>query len=279
MPNRLEAGLPELPEVETIRKGIMPHVQNHKVQEVVIRQSKLRWPVSPELREEMTGQYITSVQRRGKYLLLGTAGGTLLVHLGMSGSLRILAHNQVPQKHDHIDIVLEGSKLLRYTDPRRFGCMLWLRGDIYSHELLRSLGPEPLGMDFSGAVLFQKSRLRKTPVKSFIMDSHVVVGVGNIYANEALFLAGINPRIAAGKIARQRYQTLVRCIKDILQQAIELGGTTLRDFTDSDGKPGYFKQALRVYGRSGLPCTSCHQKLKEIRLGQRSTVYCTRCQR
>ena len=271
--------MPELPEVETTRKGIMPHVQNRRVQEVVIRQSKLRWPVSPELREEMTGQCITSVRRRGKYLLLGTGGGTLLVHLGMSGSLRILAHNQVAEKHDHIDIILEGDKLLRYTDPRRFGCMLWLRGDIYSHELLRALGPEPLGVDFSGIVLFQKSRLRKTPVKCFIMDSHIVVGVGNIYANEALFLAAINPKIAAGKISRQRYQNLVRCIKDILQQAIELGGTTLRDFTGSDGKPGYFKQAQRVYGRGGLACTSCQQNLKEIRLGQRSTVYCTRCQR
>lgn len=271
--------MPELPEVETTRQGILPHIQNQKVKAVVIRQPKLRWPVSPELGEELVGQRIISVQRRGKYLLLVTHAGTLLIHLGMSGSLKIVAHKQAPGKHDHVDIVMQGSWLLRYTDPRRFGCMLWQRGDVYAHELLRSLGPEPLGKDFNGTVLFQKSRLRKIPVKSFIMDSHIVVGVGNIYANEALFLAGINPKTAAGRIARKRYQKLAHCIRVILRQAIKLGGTTLKDFTGSDGEPGYFKQELRVYGRGGLPCTTCYQVLKEIRLGQRSTVYCSNCQR
>lgn len=271
--------MPELPEVETTRKGILPHVQNQKVKEVVIRQPKLRWPISPELREELVGQRIISVRRRGKYLLLGTETGTLLIHLGMSGSLRIVPHDEAPGKHDHVDIVLQGNKLLRYTDPRRFGCMLWQRGDVYSHKLLQSLGPEPLSNEFTGTMLFQQSRLRKTAVKSFIMDSHIVVGVGNIYANEALFLAAINPKIAAGKIALGRYQKLANCIRDILQQAIKLGGTTLRDFTDSDGRPGYFKQALQVYGRAGMPCKTCHRALKEIRLGQRSTIYCSRCQR
>ncbi len=271
--------MPELPEVETTRLGILPHIQNQKVTAVVIRQPKLRWPVAPELSEALVGQRIISVQRRGKYLLLATNTGTLLIHLGMSGSLKIVAQKQAPGKHDHVDILMQGSTMLRYTDPRRFGCMLWQHGDVLAHTLLRHLGPEPLGDDFDGAVLFQKSRLRKTPVKSFIMDSHIVVGVGNIYANEALFLAGINPKIAAGKIARQRYQKLAHCIRVILQQAIKLGGTTLKDFTGSDGKPGYFKQELRVYGRGGRPCTSCGQALKEIRLGQRSTVYCSRCQR
>ena len=271
--------MPELPEVETTRRGIKPHILHKKVTRVRVRQKMLRWPVPDSLVKQLPGQRINSVRRRGKYLLLGTSIGTLLIHLGMSGSLRVLSEASAPQKHDHVDIELDDGKILRFTDPRRFGSLLWHQGDIETHPLLRSLGPEPLTPEFSGGYLFKLSRKRSAAVKTYIMDSHVVVGVGNIYANEALFSAGINPRRAAGRISLQRYTTLVACIKQVLQGAIEVGGTTLRDFTGSDGEPGYFKQSLLVYGRGGLPCTRCGQTLKEIRLGQRSTVYCSHCQK
>lgn len=276
---RPESQLPELPEVETTRRGILPHVRNKKVAEIIVRQEKLRWPVPASLAREMPAQTIQTIDRRGKYLLLGTEAGTLLIHLGMSGSLRIVDSNRAAAKHDHIDIVLDGGQVLRYTDPRRFGCMLWHKDDIATHPLLSSLGPEPLCEIFSAQYLFDKSRNRAAAIKSFIMDSKVVVGVGNIYANEALFLAGIHPKRAAGKISLKRYRQLVACIKQVLERAIEVGGTTLRDFTDSKGEPGYFKQSLQAYGRGGLPCTVCQLALKEIRLGQRSTVYCSHCQR
>jgi formamidopyrimidine-DNA glycosylase len=271
--------LPELPEVETTLRGILPHVNKKRVANIVVRQEKLRWPVTPSLADELTGQTIRGIDRRGKYLLLSTDAGTLLIHLGMSGSLRIVDSDRKIGKHDHVDIELHDGHILRYTDPRRFGCMLWHRSDIESHPLLRSLGPEPLGDDFSGRYLFTRSRKRTAPVKSFIMDSRVVVGVGNIYANEALFLAGISPIRGAGRISLARYQHLAHCIKRVLEKAIEAGGTTLRDFTGSDGAPGYFKQSLQVYGRGGLQCNACSRALKEIRLSQRSTVYCGHCQR
>ena len=272
--------MPELPEVETTRRGIQPHIENQRVQRVVLRQRQLRWPVTANLDTELTGQVIQRVNRRGKYLLLETAAGTLIIHLGMSGSLRIVAPSRAAGKHDHVDIEFAGNnKVLRFTDPRRFGCMLWHTDSTASHKLLQDLGPEPLDTTFNADYLHGRSRGRSTPIKSFIMDSHVVVGVGNIYANEALFQAGIAPRRAAGKIARARYTTLVQCIQRVLRNAIEVGGTTLRDFTNSAGEPGYFKQSLQVYGRGGLPCLQCQQTLKEIRLGQRSTVYCTHCQK
>ncbi len=271
--------MPELPEVETTRRGISAHVTNRKVIDVILRQEKLRWPIPRALKAELPGQIIRAVERRGKYLLLEASEGTLLIHLGMSGSLRIVDQQRAIGKHDHVDIVFEGGLILRYTDPRRFGCMLWQQADMASHPLLSSLGPEPLGEQFDASYLFARSRKRSAAIKTFVMDSRVVVGVGNIYANESLFLAGINPKRAAGKISLQRYQKLVAAIKQILQTAIDVGGTTLRDFTDSDGKPGYFAQSLQVYGRRGEACTKCGQRLKEIRLGQRSTVYCTGCQK
>ena len=271
--------MPELPEVETTRRGISPHIQGQQVAQVLIRQARLRWPITPSLEKELPGHTIDSIERRGKYLLLGTAAGTLLIHLGMSGSIRITDSSQTPGKHDHVDILFKDGRIMRYSDPRRFGCMLWEQHSIAAHPLLQSLGPEPLGEEFDGDTLYRASRQRKVAVKSFIMDSHVVVGVGNIYANEALFLAGINPKRAAGKIARARYQLLADCIQQILRTAIEQGGTTLRDFTNSNGDPGYFKQSLKVYGRGGMECLSCQRPLTEFRLGQRSTVYCMHCQK
>ena len=271
--------MPELPEVETTKRGISPHIKNQQVSSVVLRRKNLRWPITAALSKDLPGQLICSVDRRGKYLLLATSKGTLLIHLGMSGSLRIVGPEQVAGKHDHVDIIFGNQQVLRYTDPRRFGCMLWHKSDIALHPLLVSLGPEPLGGEFDADYLFSKSRKRSAPIKTFIMDGKIVVGVGNIYANEALFLAGINPKRSAGKISMARYVKLVCCIKQVLQKAIDVGGTTLRDFTDSNGDPGYFSQSLQVYGRKDEACNNCGQTLKEIRLGQRSTVYCPACQR
>ncbi len=271
--------MPELPEVETTRRGISPHILGRRVERVLLRQRRLRWPVPAELGPLLEGQRIVSVERRAKYLLLVTAAGTAILHLGMSGSLRIVASDTPPAKHDHVDIVLEGGKALRFTDPRRFGALLWESGDPCKHQLLVGLGPEPLSDEFDGELLFQRSRRRKVPVKTFIMDAKVVVGVGNIYANEALFAAGIRPDREAGRISRQRYLRLAGEIKTVLAMAIEQGGTTLRDFVGGDGKPGYFKQSLQVYGRGGMDCPRCQCVLKEPRLGQRSTVFCRKCQR
>ncbi len=270
--------MPELPEVETTCRGVAPHVEGRTVQRVEIRESRLRWPIPSQLPGWLAGQRIERVERRAKYLLFHTVSGSLLVHLGMSGSLRVLATPAPPPKtHDHVDIVFDGG-LLRYNDPRRFGCMLWVDpGE--SHPLLDDLGPEPLSPDFDGELLYQRSRGRRGPVKNFIMDGHIVVGVGNIYANEALFLAGIRPDRSAGRISQARYERLADCIKQVLTSAIEQGGTTLRDFVGSDGKPGYFVQQLNVYGRGGQPCKNCDTTLKEQRLGQRTTVYCVTCQR
>ena len=271
--------MPELPEVETTRRGIEPHIQREKVREVILRRENLRWPITPSVSNELPGEVIRAVTRRGKYLLLATGKGNLIIHLGMSGSLRIVDESRIVQKHDHVDIVFANDKILRYTDPRRFGCILWDSGSIESHPLLATLGPEPLEKDFNADYLFEKSRARNAPIKSFIMDSKIVVGVGNIYANESLFLAGINPKRSAGKVSKPRYEKLARCIKEVLQRAIDVGGTTLKDFTNSDGEPGYFSQSLRVYGRKGEPCHFCQSTLREIRQGQRSTVYCPKCQR
>ena len=270
--------MPELPEVETTRRGIAPHVVGRTVQDIVVREPRLRWPVPGDLATCLTGQTISAVNRRGKYLLLSTEDGTLLIHLGMSGNLRILKEPQALQKHDHIDILLDSGDLLRYNDPRRFGAMLWLEGDPLAHPLLCNLGPEPLGDDFSGAYLHRLAKGRATSIKAFIMDSHIVVGVGNIYANEALFLSGIHPGRAAGRISLARFETLAENIRRVLQRSIELGGTTLRDFVGGDGKPGYFQQTLQVYGRGGEPCRNCQSILLESRLGQRTTVYCRHCQ-
>ncbi len=270
--------MPELPEVETTRRGIQGHIEGKTIKDVIVRQQQLRWPVSDEITTILPGQRINQVHRRGKYLLLETGQGTVLIHLGMSGSLSIANKGKAAKKHDHVDIILKDGAILRYHDPRRFGCMLWAGVQPYKHVLLESLGPEPLTDDFNAQYLFVLSRKRQAAVKSFIMDSHIVVGVGNIYANEALFMAGIRPRKAAGRVSRASYEKLVAAIKLILASAIEQGGTTLRDFVGSDGKPGYFKQSLSVYGRGGDACLNCGSTLKEIRLGQRSTVYCRHCQ-
>ncbi|MDD5266791.1 MAG: bifunctional DNA-formamidopyrimidine glycosylase/DNA-(apurinic or apyrimidinic site) lyase [Methylococcales bacterium] len=271
--------MPELPEVETTCRGIAPHIEGQTIKQVIIRQFQLRWPVPESLNQILTGLSIRSVSRRAKYLLFTTSAGTMLVHLGMSGNLRIMTTGQGPGKHDHIDFIFNDGTVLRFNDPRRFGAVLWTSAPIAEHQLLKDLGPEPLLADFNGELLYSLSRNRKVRVKSFIMDSHIVVGVGNIYANEALFMAGILPSRQAGKISLARYQKLAETIQVVLQNSIQQGGTTLRDFVNEAGNPGYFKQQLRVYGRKGLPCVYCQQPLKEIRLANRSTVFCSDCQR
>jgi formamidopyrimidine-DNA glycosylase len=269
--------MPELPEVETTRRGVEPHCLARMVSEVIVRETRLRWPVPKQLRSSLRGRAIKSVERRAKYLLFHTDAGTLIVHLGMSGSLRIVDPEALPGRHDHVDVLFAGGACMRYHDPRRFGCFLWsAQGEI--HPLLQNLGPEPLSCEFDGQHLYNLARRRKVSVKSLIMDGKVVVGVGNIYANEALFLAGIRPDRAAGRISLARYQRLAETIKQVLTTAIEHGGTTLRDFVGGDGRPGYFAQQLLVYGRDGQPCKACGTALRGQRLGQRSSVYCVTCQ-
>lgn len=269
--------MPELPEVETTRRGILPHISGKRVKQVIVRQPQLRWPVSEEI-FSLAGQTLQDVGRRGKYLLLRFSRGVALVHLGMSGSLRVLTAPEAPKLHDHVDVLFEGGITLRYHDPRRFGAWLWCDGETLQHPLLASLGPEPLEEGFSGQYLFEVSRGRKAPVKTFLMDSHVVVGVGNIYANEALYMAGIHPSRAAGRISLERYERLADAVREVLAYSIQQGGTTLRDFVGGDGKPGYFQQTLRVYGRGGEACRGCGEILRETRLGQRATVFCKFCQ-
>lgn len=270
--------MPELPEVETTRRGIAPHIEGCRIEQLVVRQPKLRWPIPAALAQQVSGQPILGVRRRGKYLLIDLPDGALLLHLGMSGSLRILESGQAAGKHDHVDIELDSGRLLRLTDPRRFGALLWQPAG-EEHSLLATLGPEPLSDGFTAEYLQQCCAGRRSAIKALIMDSHVVVGVGNIYANEALFMAGIDPRRAAGRVSKQRLEKLVDAIRFVLTCAIEQGGTTLRDFVGGDGKPGYFSQHLNVYGRGGAACLHCGTILKEVRLGQRSTVFCPGCQR
>ena len=270
--------MPELPEVETTRRGVAPHLENRLVQTMRIHNRSLRWPVPDELDSQLAGARIQSVGRRGKYLLLRLVSGTVLVHLGMSGSLRIVEDSTPRRTHDHVELVLEDGRILRFNDPRRFGAWLW-EAEGSTHPLLANLGPEPLSPEFSGDYLYRISRGRRAAVKSFIMDHHVVVGVGNIYATEALFAAGIHPARAAGRVSVQRYRKLATAIETVLSHAIEQGGTTLRDFLNSDGQPGYFRQSLAAYGRAGHPCRQCTRPLRERRIGQRSSVYCGHCQR
>ena len=269
--------MPELPEVETTCRGIAPHILDRTVREVIVREARLRWPVPRGLRQSLRGARFRAVNRRAKYLLLETDRGILMIHLGMSGSLRIMPADIPALFHDHIDLVLDDGRCLRYHDPRRFGSFHWLK--TLEHPLLDHLGPEPLAEAFVGAYLYGRSRGRRIPVKQFIMDGKIVVGVGNIYANEALFMAGIHPARAAGRVALARYESLTETIKTVLGDAVEQGGTTLRDFVGGDGSPGYFAQQLRVYGRQGQPCRACKSVLKEIRQSGRSTVFCPKCQR
>lgn len=270
--------MPELPEVETTRRGIAPHIEGKRIRRIDVRNPKLRWPVPVDELQGLARCQISSVDRRGKYLLLHTSRGVVIVHLGMSGTLRIAKAGEPPMAHDHVDLVLSDDTMLRYTDPRRFGTWLFTGDDPLQHDLIKDLGPEPLSEAFDLDYLFQVSRGRKVAVKQFVMNSHVVVGVGNIYANEALYMAGINPKRAAGRISKARYAKLVPAIKTVLANAIEQGGTTLKDFVGGDGKPGYFKQSLNVYGRGGKPCKGCGKPLTEIRMGQRTTVFCKFCQ-
>ena len=270
--------MPELPEVETTLRGIEPHLLNQRVARVIVRDRRLRWPV-PEEVSKAEGQLITHLDRRGKYLLLKLQEGGLIIHLGMSGSLRILQHPTAPEKHDHVDVELQNGVCLRFNDPRRFGAFLWVDGEMQSHELLRDLGPEPLSDEFTADHLYQRSRNRSLAIKNFIMNGHIVVGVGNIYASEALFMAGIHPQRAAGRVSRQRYEGLAAAICDVLERAIRRGGTTLRDFVNSDGAPGYFAQELLVYDRAGSDCFQCGSIIKQKVIGQRSSYYCPACQR
>lgn len=271
--------MPELPEVETARRGIAPHLVGRRVVGVTVRDRRLRWPVPAGLERDVRGQTVATVDRRGKYLLLRTGAGTLILHLGMSGSLRVVDEDTPPGPHDHVDLVLEGGRALRLTDPRRFGCLLWTRDDPRRHPLLAGLGPEPFDLAFSAEYLYRESRGRRAPVKAFLMDGRVVTGVGNIYASESLFLAGIHPGRPAGRVGLARYRRLAESVRTVLADAINAGGTTLRDFVGVDGNPGYFAQHLRVYERAGEPCEVCGHSLRRRVIGQRASYFCPRCQR
>ena len=269
--------MPELPEVEVSKMGITPHIKGQSIDEIIVRQPKLRWMI-PEKLQHLKNQKIMSIERRAKYLLLNTEVGSIIIHLGMSGSLRVLDKNYPVEKHDHVDLILTNGKMLRYNDPRRFGAWLWQEKD-QIHELLSNLGPEPLDDEFCAGDMFEKAKAKKIAVKQFIMDNKMVVGVGNIYANESLFSARIHPQVPAGELSLEQWNVLTSEIKQVLAIAIQQGGTTLKDFNQADGKPGYFKQELKVYGRGGQHCVQCDAILKEIRQGQRTTVYCSECQR
>ncbi len=269
--------MPELPEVETSRRGIEPYLVGQSITQAVVRQSRLRWPVSDEI-QHLRNESVLSVQRRAKYLLLELTTGWIIVHLGMSGSVRILPIGEPAQKHDHVDLEISNGKILRYTDPRRFGAWLWC-DDLDNSSVLKHLGPEPLSDEFSAEYLFELSRKKRTLVKPWLMDNKVVVGVGNIYASESLFAAKIAPERAVGSLCQDEVAYLVTTIKQVLQRSIEQGGTTLKDFLQSDGKPGYFAQELHVYGRSGEACHTCGETIKSLKMGQRNTFYCPKCQR
>jgi formamidopyrimidine-DNA glycosylase len=271
--------MPELPEVETIRRCISPETIGRSVTQIVIRNPNLRWPVSDDFAHYLSGQKILAVQRRAKYLLLRCEAGSAIIHLGMSGRLLICSNGKAVTKHDHLDIVLDNGKLLRLNDPRRFGCVLWTSGEPWQHPLLKDLGLEPLEDDLTGAYLYRQSRRRSVSIKEFVMNSRIIVGVGNIYANEALFAAGILPSRQVNRISLKRYERLVASIKSVLTGAIQHGGTTFRDFCDADGNPGNFQFRLMVYDRAGQFCYSCGTPIHYMRLAQRSTYFCRKCQR
>ncbi len=276
--------MPELPEVEVTRRGLAPHLEGHAVRAVVLRRNGLRWPFPPDLAQLLAGRTIGRTGRRGKYLLIGFEHGTLIIHLGMSGHLRMLAPGTEAQKHDHFDLEVdgpEGRRILRMTDPRRFGAVLWHgaeEGAVDNHILLRRLGVEPLEAPFSGQLLYRQSRKRSAAIKQVLMGGDLVVGVGNIYCSESLFQAGINPKTPANRIGLVRYERLASAIRLVLGAAILQGGSTLRDFIGVDGESGYFQQSYFVYDRAGVPCRVCGAPVRQIKQGQRSTFYCVNCQ-
>ena len=271
--------MPELPEVETTLRGISPHIKNKVITQVNIYNGNLRWPIDKHLNHKLADKKLLNLTRRGKYLILEFDNGSLLLHLGMSGSLRISTAKTPLEKHDHFEIIFNNKKRLRLRDPRRFGSVLWTEDDWQNHKLLISLGPEPLTDEFNLEYLYEKSRNKSVAIKSFIMNSHIVVGVGNIYASEALFRSGIHPTRQTKRISKQRFETLIIAIKEILKKAIDEGGTTLKDFTNAEGKPGYFAQQLNVYGRGDQPCHVCSTKIKNKVISQRATYFCPSCQR
>jgi len=270
--------MPELPEVETTLRGVSPYLVGRVVREVIVRDKRLRWPI-PDTVHELEGRKISAGIRRGKYLLFTSAKGTLLLHLGMSGSLRVTDPATPWRKHDHFALTTDLGQQIRLHDPRRFGAALFIEGEVMKHTLLAELGPEPLSEDFTAAYLRAQCQGRSAAIKAVIMDSHVVVGVGNIYACEALFMAGISPNKAAGKVSGPRLAKLVQAIKEVLAASIEMGGTTLRDFLNEKGEPGYFYQTLRVYDREGEPCRDCATMIKRAVMSNRSTFYCPVCQK
>ena len=271
--------MPELPEVETTRRGIRSALRGRIVTGLVLRERRLRWPVDAHLETTLAGRRVVDVRRRAKYLLIELEHGTLIAHLGMSGSLRVLPPDAPLLAHDHYDLLLDSGRCLRFNDPRRFGCLVWTEGDPDDHPLLASLGPEPLDVPFDADYLAARARGRRVAIKPFLMDQRVVVGVGNIYASEALFRAGIGPRRAAGRVSRERLERLVAAVRAVLGEAIRQGGTTLRDYVNAEGTPGYFRQKLYVYERAGKPCRRCGTPIRQIVQGQRSTYYCPACQR
>jgi formamidopyrimidine-DNA glycosylase len=271
--------MPELPEVETTMRGLAPHLVGQRIRTAVVRNRQLRWPVPRMLPRLVAGRRIERLERRSKYLLVECGGAWLIFHLGMSGSLRVVRGDTPPDTHDHFDLLLESGYALRLHDPRRFGAVLWEPGEPARHKLLRALAPEPMGEVFNGQWLFERTRGRSAPIKSLLMDSRLVCGVGNIYANEALFRAGIHPARAAGRIGKARYARLVEAIRATLNAAIEAGGSSLRDFVHADGGRGWFQQQYFVYGRAGEPCRQCGSVIKTVRIGQRSAFYCPSCQR
>jgi formamidopyrimidine-DNA glycosylase len=270
--------MPELPEVETVRRGLIPHLIGQQISGLIVRETRLRWPVPADLRHRVSGRRVESLDRRGKYLILRLDAGNLILHLGMSGSLRLVSPETALTRHDHLDLNLGNGLILRYRDPRRFGAVLWSEAPD-SHPLLAQLGIEPLEPGFDGNWLFAASRGYRTAIKSWLMDSHRIVGVGNIYANESLFHAGIHPLTQTGKLTRARCKRLADAVRDTLERAIEAGGSTLRDFVDSRGEPGYFQQTYTVYGRAGEPCRVCGSGIRLTRLGNRATFFCPKCQK
>ncbi len=270
--------MPELPEVETTRRGIEPFLLGQRIRALVVRDRRLRWPIPAGLGTKLSGQRIRAVARRAKYLLLVLERGTLIVHLGMSGSLRVAPAASAPQKFDHVDLVLETGECLRLRDPRRFGALLWTAGEAARHKLLKHLGPEPFDPACDGAYLHRAARGRTVAIRDLLLNGRIVAGIGNIYANEALFAAGIRPQRAAGRLSRARCARLIKALRAILGKAIAAGGTTLRDFQQADGHPGYFRQKLTVYGREHQPCRRCRRPIRAVRLGQRRAFYCPHCQ-